>query len=75
MNLALRKPMTTSEFLEWELRQEFRYAFDGVQPYLPDCRQASRPVKPVAKTRRQCDEQSRYCNKPASSRGRAARKL
>lgn len=32
MNLALRKPMTLAEFLEWEERQELRYEFDGVGP-------------------------------------------
>jgi Uma2 family endonuclease len=32
MNPAIRKPMTMPEFLEWELRQEFRYEFDGFQP-------------------------------------------
>jgi Uma2 family endonuclease len=30
MNLALRKPMTLAEFLEWEERQPLRYEFDGV---------------------------------------------
>jgi len=32
MNLALRKPMTLAEFLEWEERQPRRYEFDGVGP-------------------------------------------
>jgi len=32
MNLAVRKPMTLAEFLEWEERQELRYEFDGVEP-------------------------------------------
>ena len=32
MNLALRKPMTLAEFLEWEERQPLRYEFDGVFP-------------------------------------------
>ena len=32
MNLALRKPMTLAEFLEWEERQELRYEFDGIGP-------------------------------------------
>jgi Uma2 family endonuclease len=32
MNLALRKPMTLAEFLEWEERQELRHEFDGVGP-------------------------------------------
>ena len=32
MNLALRKPMTLAEFLEWEKRQSLRYEFDGVGP-------------------------------------------
>ena len=32
MNLALRKPMSLAEFLEWEDRQELRYEFDGVEP-------------------------------------------
>jgi Uma2 family endonuclease len=32
MSVALRKPMTTAEFLEWEERQEFRFEFDGERP-------------------------------------------
>jgi Uma2 family endonuclease len=32
MNVALRKPMTLSQFLSWEERQERRYEFDGFQP-------------------------------------------
>ncbi len=32
MNVALRKPMTLTEFLAWEERQELRYEFDGIQP-------------------------------------------
>jgi len=32
MNIALRKPMSLAEFLEWEERQPLRYEFDGVQP-------------------------------------------
>ena len=32
MNLALRKPMTLAEFLEWEEQQPLRYEFDGVGP-------------------------------------------
>jgi len=32
MNLALRKPMTLAEFLEWEERQPLRYEFDGFGP-------------------------------------------
>ena len=32
MNLALRRPMTLAEFLEWEERQPLRYEFDGVRP-------------------------------------------
>jgi Uma2 family endonuclease len=32
MNLAVRKPMSLSEFLAWEERQELRYEFDGVGP-------------------------------------------
>jgi Uma2 family endonuclease len=32
MNLALRKPMTLAEFLEWEERQPLRYEFDGIRP-------------------------------------------
>jgi len=32
MNLALRKPMTLAEFLEWEERQPLRYEFDGTNP-------------------------------------------
>ncbi len=30
--MALRKPLTLSEFLVWEERQELRHEFDGVQP-------------------------------------------
>ena len=32
MILALRKPVTIAEFLEWEERQPMRYEFDGVGP-------------------------------------------
>jgi Uma2 family endonuclease len=32
MSLALRKPMTLAEFLEWEDRQPLRYEFDGIGP-------------------------------------------
>ena len=32
MNLAVRRPMTLAEFLEWEDRQPLRYEFDGVGP-------------------------------------------
>ena len=32
MNLAVRKPMSLTEFLVWEERQELRYEFDGVLP-------------------------------------------
>jgi Uma2 family endonuclease len=32
MNLAVRKPMTLAEFLEWEEQQPVRYEFDGVRP-------------------------------------------
>jgi Uma2 family endonuclease len=32
MNVALQKPMTLAEFLDWERRQELRYEFDGFQP-------------------------------------------
>jgi len=32
MNLALRKPMTLAEFLNWEERQELKYEFDGIAP-------------------------------------------
>ncbi len=32
MSVALRKPMTLAEFLEWEERQELRYEFDGFEP-------------------------------------------
>jgi Uma2 family endonuclease len=31
MNLAVPKPMSLTEFLEWEERQERRYEFDGVE--------------------------------------------
>jgi Uma2 family endonuclease len=32
MNLAMRKPMSLAEFLEWEERQELRHEFDGFAP-------------------------------------------
>ena len=32
MNVALRQPMTTEQFLAWEDRQELRYEFDGFRP-------------------------------------------
>ncbi len=32
MNLAVRKPMSLAEFLEWEERQELHYEFDGAEP-------------------------------------------
>jgi Uma2 family endonuclease len=32
MNLALRRPMTLAEFLDWEEKQPLRYEFDGVRP-------------------------------------------
>ena len=32
MSVALRKPMTLAEFLEWEERQELRWEFDGFEP-------------------------------------------
>ncbi|MBV8401739.1 MAG: Uma2 family endonuclease, partial [Acetobacteraceae bacterium] len=32
MPLALGKPMTLAEFLEWEEQQTLRYEFDGFQP-------------------------------------------
>ncbi len=32
MNVTLRKPMTLTEFLAWEERQELRHEFDGFQP-------------------------------------------
>ena len=32
MNLALSKPMTLAEFLDWEDKQPLRYEFDGFQP-------------------------------------------
>ncbi len=32
MSLAVRKPMTLAEFLEWEERQPLRYEFDGMGP-------------------------------------------
>jgi Uma2 family endonuclease len=32
MSVAQRKPMTLSEFLAWEERQELRWEFDGFQP-------------------------------------------
>lgn len=32
MNVALPKPMSLAEFLEWEEKQKLRYEFDGFQP-------------------------------------------
>jgi Uma2 family endonuclease len=32
MNVALRRPMTTEEFLAWEERQSERWEFDGLKP-------------------------------------------
>jgi len=32
MNIALKRPWTTEQFLAWEERQELRYEFDGFQP-------------------------------------------
>jgi Uma2 family endonuclease len=32
MNVALRKPMSLADFLEWEERQPIRHEFDGVAP-------------------------------------------
>ena len=32
MNVAVRKPMTMAEFLEWEERQALRYEFNGERP-------------------------------------------
>ena len=32
MNVALRRPMSLDDFLDWEERQELRYEFDGFQP-------------------------------------------
>lgn len=32
MNVALRRPMTLAEFLDWEDRQPLRYEFDGFRP-------------------------------------------
>jgi Uma2 family endonuclease len=32
MSIALRAPMTLSQFLIWEERQELRYEFDGFEP-------------------------------------------
>ena len=32
MNVALLRPMTLDEFLDWERRQELKYEFDGFQP-------------------------------------------
>ncbi|HEY1930970.1 MAG TPA: Uma2 family endonuclease [Acetobacteraceae bacterium] len=32
MSVALRKPMTIQEFLDWEAQQPLRYEFDGFQP-------------------------------------------
>ncbi len=32
MNVALRRPMSLAEFLDWEARQPTKYEFDGFQP-------------------------------------------
>ena len=32
MSVALQKPMTLAEFLDWEERQELRYEFDRLEP-------------------------------------------
>ncbi len=32
MSVALRKPLTREEFLEWEAQQSLRYEFDGFKP-------------------------------------------
>ena len=32
MNLAMPRPMTLAEFLDWEERQPLRYEFDGIGP-------------------------------------------
>jgi Uma2 family endonuclease len=32
MNVAMQKPWTVERFLDWEVRQELRYEFDGVRP-------------------------------------------
>jgi Uma2 family endonuclease len=32
MSVALRRPMTVAEFLDWEEQQPLRYEFDGFQP-------------------------------------------
>jgi Uma2 family endonuclease len=32
MSIALRKPMTIAEFLDWEALQPLRYEFDGFEP-------------------------------------------
>jgi Uma2 family endonuclease len=32
MDVALKRPWTTEQFLAWEERQELRYEFDGFQP-------------------------------------------
>jgi len=33
MNIAMRKPMTLAEFLDWEERQELRHEFDGARVF------------------------------------------
>jgi hypothetical protein len=49
MNLAVRKPMTAAEFLEWEERQELRYVFDGVEPVAMTAAQwTMRPFKRIS---------------------------
>jgi Uma2 family endonuclease len=32
MNVALRRPISLDDFLDWEERQDLRYEFDGFQP-------------------------------------------
>jgi Uma2 family endonuclease len=32
MNIALKRPWTAEQFLDWAARQEIRYEFDGIQP-------------------------------------------
>jgi len=32
MNIALKRPWTAKQFLDWAARQEERYEFDGIQP-------------------------------------------
>ena len=64
MNLAMRKPMSLAEFLEWEERQELRYEFDGVEPSAMTGEASAMP--PSSATSRSLLEAA-YAANPASS--------